>query len=224
MDEYVPVDLDQSGLDGSEVSADGEGQAVEAQGVEQSVAVEERPVVDWEANDNPYKGRYTGIQPEFKRIQVERDQLAQQVAQAQEELAVSQALANGATDDEVKAVRKNWDDQKQVAGFLQAMAQEVAKVEQAKQSLMPAARQQALTMIAKEHGVKVEDLAEAEGPEMAIAMAKVLQRAQKGQVLQQRRTNGTDRAPSGGGGHTDLSKLSALEKIRMGIDKEKSGR
>lgn len=221
---YVPVDLDLSGSDGSEVAADGEGQAAAVATVEQDAPVEDKPVTDWEANDNPYKGRYTGIQPEFQRMKTEREQLAQQLAQAQEELAVQQAVANGATDDEVKAVRKNWEDQKQVTEFLQAMAKEVERVEQVKQSLMPAARQQSLTIIAKQYGVKVEDLAEAESPQIAEAMAKVLQRTQKGQVLVERKARGADRVESGGGGHTDLSKLNALEKIRYGIEQAKSGR
>ena len=139
-----------------------------------------------------------------------------------ETLAVQEAIAQGATDEEVKAVRKNWDDQKQVAQFMEAMAQEVQRVEHLRQSLKPAAKQQVLGLIAAKYGVVVEDIAHADNPQTAEAIAMVLAKRNKGQVLQERKKNGTDRVESGGGGHTDLSKLSPLEKIRLGIEQSKA--
>ena len=82
MDEYIPVDLDLSGPDGSQVAADGEGQAAATAVVEPEAPVEAQPAApDWEAENNPYKARYTGIQSEFTRVRTAQQQADQRLAQ-----------------------------------------------------------------------------------------------------------------------------------------------
>ena len=200
--------------DGGE--AQGTGEETQPAGTE-GTTTDTKPVVDWESEENPYRQRFTGLQGNFKQVTTERQAMMQRMAQVEEELEIQRAVASGASDDEVNAIRKNWQDQGQIAEFVGNLAQENARIEHMRLALAPVAKQEVLRRIGLQYGVDPAEIAEAESPQAAEAIAKVLQKQGKTKVLHERKEKGVDRAESGGGGNLNLSKLSPLEKIRLGV-------
>src|SRR3972149_2653982 len=99
-----------------------------------------KPVVDWESEENPYRQRFTGLQGNFKQVTTERQAMMQRMAQVEEELEIQRAVASGASDDEVNAIRKNWQDQGQIAEFVGNLAQENARIQHMRLALAPVAK------------------------------------------------------------------------------------
>ena len=199
-----------------ETPADEEALA-QAQGTgEEEEAAKSGP--DWEAEDNPYRAKYTGLEGNFKQLHAERQAMMQRMGQLEADLEVQKAVASGASDEEVNQIRNNWADQEHLAHFLSDLAQENARIGAARAALQPLAREMTLRDIGKEYGIDPKELEDAETPQAAISMAKMLQRQTKHKVLEGRKSAGIDRMESGRGGGVNIQKLSPIQKIRLGVE------
>jgi hypothetical protein len=201
--------------------------AVEGQDGGQQAVVEPQPTTEqgtvadpWESEQNPYRAKYTGIQGTFGQVKTERDQLKaineelqSQVQAMGEFLASLQQEPAGVTSEQLNQgigqLRQRQQAQKALS--------QLAEAERQRNELV---KPFVIRAIAEQHGVNPADIEDAPSPEVAEYLAKKLAVSKRTATLESRRAERTDAAESSGGGSSpNLDRLTAREKIRLGVER-----
>ncbi len=184
-----------------------------------------------------WRSRYNGLQGVYRQeTEAARQRLqqaeqarvaAEQRAQRAEEAAWVQswqlqghspeAIAQGRQD--LRARQQLAAERSKLAADRQALRDQQAAFRQATDG---PARRIVAQQISDEFHVPVDRIIGLSSPEAMREVATAIREATRGARLQTRATSRADRAESGGGGGVDLSKMSAHEKIKFGIQRAKS--
>lgn len=179
-----------------------------------------------------YKAQYEGLQGVYRQ---ERTQTQARIAEVEQARQAAEARAQraetaaweghwrlqGYSPEQIREAKTGLAAQQQLAAAqAKVKADQLALQNERAQfraQTEPTAKQIVAERIAREEGVKVEQIIGFSHPDLMREFARALKASNRVSNLDSRRKAGTDRAESGGGGGLDVSKMSAHERIKAGL-------